>query len=182
MTLSAEKFIEHAVYDAKKRHERYMKTRRLKGRQHGQNQDTGPGRPGEKAGPAPVNKTVANQQASNARQIADLKARLSELRAKLQSLLAEVTSSSSSSSSSSKSGEGSSSKGKPMTAQEKADARKASQKYRDTHPSKDKKSSSKSTPTKEEQIAHIRAIIADVESKLRAALEKARTQTASNGR
>lgn len=180
MPKNAEAFIEHAIYDKQKRHERYMRTRQLKGRQHSQGQDSG-SKQSKDTGPAPATKTIANQQASVARQVAALRGRLEDLRAKLQSLLAEASSSSSSSSSSSTSG-GSSSKGKPMTAQEKADARKASQKYRDTHPNKDKKSTSKSTPTKEEQIAHIRAVIADVESKLRAALEKARTQTASNGR
>lgn len=185
MLRSVDDVIAHAVYDPVARRQRYLETRQLKGRDKGQ-QDSGGG--GDNVRPinsAPSLHAKANAAASNARQAAALKARLETLRSALKKLLAEVESDSSSkdSSSSSKSKGGSNKGDKPMTAKEKADARKASEKYRKEHPQKTDKSKDKpDKPTKEEQIAHIRSVIKDVKAKLQSVLEQARTETASNGR
>jgi hypothetical protein len=185
MPLSVDEVIAHAVYDPVARRQRYLEKRQLKGRQKGQQNSDGGGNNVRPIKTAPSLHAKANADASSARQVAALKARLETLRSALKKLLAEVetTPSSKDSSSSSKSKGGSNKGDKPMTATEKADARKASEKYRKEHPQKtDKAKDTPNQPTKEEQIAHIRSVIKDVRAKLQSVLEQARTQTASNGR
>lgn len=186
MLSSVDEVLAHAgVYDPAARRERYLQDRLLKGRAGGQQPDSGGNQSGGTGGgSAPVLRTKAQQAASATRQVAALQARLSSLKGALQKLLAEAVSSSSSatpSSSSTKKG-GATEKGEPSTAAEKADARKASEKYRDKNPEKTKDDANKAEPTKEEKIAHLRSVIKGVESQLRAALERARNQTAPNSR
>jgi hypothetical protein len=173
--------ISHAIYDPAARRERYLKTRQLKGRQKAGEADPNARPDRRTVRVASSRHAQANRAASQARQVAAFRERLTNLRAQLEKLLASAGTTSKTSSSSSKSGS-SSAKGKPMTAKEKADARKASEKYRKEHPTKKTDTPDKTAPTKEEQIKHLRAVIADVESKLRAAIVRAQTQTASNGR
>lgn len=182
------------VYDPNARRERYLRDRELKGRRPGQQPINGQSRNGSSSSVSavltrgPNLQTQANQAASATRQAAALRGRLTTLRAALTKLLAEAKSGSSSTSSSSSSKKGGGSEKsdgpkKPQTAKQKAAAEKAlkeAQKER----AKDQKAEpdKKEAPSKEEQIAHLRSVIKDVEGKLRAVLERARPQTASNGR
>jgi len=190
MLSSIEEVLEHAgVYDPVARRQRYLRDRQLKGRRPGAQLTTnGNQSNGSSIGTVAISRTRANQAVSTERQAAELRARLSKLRAALQKLLAEAKSSSSSSSksssSSTKSG-GSSTKNQPQTAKEKAAAKKnleKARKERTKEAAKTPDAKKKTEPTKEEQIAHLRSVIRDVEAKLRAVLDNARTQTASNGR
>lgn len=194
MLNSVDDVLAHAgIYDPAARRERYLRNRQLKGRKPGAtidkkddprfNNESGI-KEDTSNGPKLIGKN--KQAASTARQAAALKSRLASLRAELKKLLADAGSSSSSSStssSSSKSGGSSKTSSKPKTAKQKQAAReslKEAQKERAKEA--DKKPEKKDEPTKEERIAHLRSVIKDVESKLRAVLDKARTQTASNGR
>lgn len=196
MPPNVDEILVHAgIYDPTARRQRYLRDRQLKGRQPGStmnksddprfNNESGIK---EDTSNGPSLHTKANQAASNARQVAALKGRLASLKAALQKLLADAKSSSSSdsaSSSSSKKGGGSSSKNEPKTSKQKAAAKKAlveARKERAKDAPAKKEPEEKDTSTKEEKIAHLRSVISDVESKLRAALERARPQTASNGR
>lgn len=191
----------HAGYDPVARRERYLRERQLKGRHRlvanppkaGQGSRVvdanAPGSTVHTRAPNLV--SAANQAASNARQVAALKSRLASLHAALEKLLAEAKAKSSSSSSTTKSKALSVTpvQKRPKTAAQKAAAKKALDKARQVEkskaaatPNKPATTTTATTRTPEQQIAHIRAVISDVEAKLRAALEKARTQTASSGR
>lgn len=189
MLSNVDEVLAHAgVYDPAARRQRYLENRQLKGRKPGQAPD--PGHDSSSTGPPaakPGLHTVANQAVSSARQVAALQARLSTLKAALQKLLAEAESSSSSdstSSSSTKKGGESPDANKPQTAKQKAASKKALEEAQKERAKEAKKNPEpkKAEPTKAEKIAHLRSVIADVQTKLRAALEKARNQTASNGR
>jgi hypothetical protein len=178
-------------YDPAQRHERYLRSRQLKGRQSGGQQLTGGG--GQGSAPpglsAHVNRTAILQSQSNARQVAVIKGKLGVLKKHLAELLAKKKASSSSDSKSSdskssKSGDGQkSTNNQPKTAAQKAAAKKSLEKAQ-----KERAKQAKATPDKkpdmtlDEQISHTRAVIADVETKLHVAIEQARNQTASNGR
>ena len=201
MGLEVDDVIAHAVYDPVARRARYLASRKLKGRQPSTTA-TPPPKAGQgsrivdSAVPgsnrhvsAQAWETAQQQAESNARQVAAIKGRLNDLKAHLQELLAkkkaEATSSSSSKSSTSTTKDSKSSN-QPKTAKQKAAAKEALKKAQ-----KERAKQQKSTPDKQEggtsltldeQITHTRAVITDVETKLRAALDGARTQTASNGR
>jgi hypothetical protein len=156
-------------YDPAQRHERYLRSRQLKGRQSGGQQLTGGG--GQGSAPpglsAHVNRTAIH---------------LAELLAKKKA--SSSSDSKSSDSKSSKSGDGQkSTNNQPKTAAQKAAAKKSLEKAQ-----KERAKQAKATPDKkpdmtlDEQISHTRAVIADVETKLHVAIEQARNQTASNGR
>lgn len=187
MLSSVDEVLAHAgVYDPAARRERYLRNRELKGRAPGQTDDAGgdPAGNGNSSGPSSVPVTQVNAAASATRQVAALKARLASLQAALQKLLADAESSSSSetSSSSTKKGGSETKDGpeKPKTAKQKAAAKEA---LKEAQKERAKEADKKpDEPTKEEKIAKLRATISDVQSKLRAALERARNQTASNGR
>jgi hypothetical protein len=189
--------IAHAVYDPVARRQRYLKSRRLKGRNP-------PAAPPPKVGlgsrvvevgnaasafhpGAHVNKTAVAQAASNARQVAAIRGRLNDLKSHLKELLAkkkqEATSSSSSDSSKK---DTKSSKSEPKTAKQKAAAKealkKAQQERAKDQKTKPDKQEGGTSLSLDEQITKTRAVITDVETKLRAAIDSARTQTASNGR
>jgi len=189
--------IAHALYDPAARRQRYLKTRQLKGRRGGGNQPPSNGGRQGNGPPAPsghVNRTAVTQAASNARQVAAIRGRLSDLKAHLNELLAkkkqEATKGKSSSDSSKKSGDSKDTKkgpDKPQTAKQKAAAKEALKKAqkeraKDQKKEPDKKPTGGTSLSLDEQITKTRAVITDVETKLRAAIDGARTQTASNGR
>lgn len=202
MPRSVDDVIQHAAYDPVARRERYLKTRQLKGR-NGSVQAI----PAPKAGVGSrvveggnassnvhANRTQAIQAASAARQVAQIEGRLGTLKKHLNELLAkqkaEAGSSSdskSSDSTSSKSGGGTKGDSKPKTAAQKAAAKDAlakaqKERAKDQKATPDKKDETKTAPSLQEQIDKTRAVISDVESKLKAAKDLARNQTASNGR
>lgn len=193
--------IAHAVYDPVARRQRYLKTRQLKGRHPAPP-------PAPKVGlgsrtvdsNAPLSTTHVStartrQQLSNARQeaqVAQIRGRLSALKAHLNELLAKkkaAATSSSSSDSSKKSEDSKDTKNtpsKPKTAKQKAAAKEALKKAQKERAKEAKQEPNKKTGgtslSLDEQITKTRAVITDVETKLRAAIDSARTQTASNGR
>lgn len=196
MGLEIDDVIAHAVYDPVARRQRYLKSRQLKGRQKGAVQPTPKVGVGSRvvgdnpASSLHVNLTQAAQAASTARQVSAIQGRLNDLKAHLNELLAkkkqEATSSSSSDSSKSESKDSKTSPSKPKTAKQKAAAKEALKKAQ-----KERAKDQKAEPNKpeggtslslDEQITKTRAVITDVETKLRAAIESARTQTASNSR
>lgn len=198
MVLSIDDVIAHAVYDPVARRERYLRDRQLKGHKKGQTPVPKAGVGSRVVGDNPnsashpsvhVNRSQIQQAASNARQVAAIKGRLADLKAHLNELLAkkkaESTSSSSSDSSKSDSKD-SKSTSEPKTAKQKAAAKEALKKAQ-----KERAKDQKAEPDKQEggvslsldeQITKTRSVISDVETKLRAAIDSARTQTASNGR
>lgn len=207
--MEVEDVIAHAVYDPVGRHLRYLKSRQLKGRQPGRNINAVPkiglgsrvidaNRPMSGKHVPTHATTAAVQAASNARQIAEIRGRLSSLKAHLAELLAKQKQAATKAkkSSSSNSSKTSSTKpqtaaqkaaaNKPKTAKQKAAAKQALKKAQATRAQNQKNAPNK--PTGEaslslsEQITKTRAVITDVETKLRAAIDRARTQTASNGR
>lgn len=192
MALDVEDVIAHAVYDPVARRERYMRTRKLKGRQP-------VGRTPPKAGVgsrivdanAPlstihVSATAARQAESDARQVAAIQGRLSKLKAHLAELLAQKKASSTSkpksSSSTSKTDTKKTTNSKPKTAAQKQAAKESLKKAQEARAKEQKATPDKTPLTLDEQITRTRAVIADVETKLRAALDRAHPQTASNGR
>lgn len=200
MPRSVDDVIHSAVYDPAKRHQQYLRTRQLKGRRNG----VGPPKAGLGSRIVDANApgstvhvskarmdAAARQAASNARQIAQIKGRLNTLRAHLKELLAKQKASSSSSSksstsSSSKTDEGTKGTSKPKTAAQKAAAKKSLAKAQQARAQQQKaepdQKETKTPVSLTEQIATTRAVISQVETKLRTAIEQARTQTASNGR
>lgn len=199
MQYSVEDVIQHAAYDPVARRQRYLKNRQLKGRQPGQ-------APPSKAGvgsrvvdvnslnsashpSVSINRTQAAAAASNARQVSAIKGRLNDLKAHLNELLAkkkQESTSSSSSDSSKTSSKDSKTSNQPKTAKQKAAAKEALKKAQ-----KERAKDQKAEPDKpeggtslslDEQITKTRTVISDVEMKLRAAINSARTQTASNCR
>mgnify|MGYP001588856397 CR=1 FL=1 len=195
MPSSVDDILAHAgVYDPTARRQRYLRDRELKGRGPGQPPPGGQSSNGSSSGGGSSGSgsvlslhTKANQAVSATRQAAALRARLTTLRSALEKLLAEAKSGSSSTSSSSskKGGSEDKSKGpdKPQTAKQKAAAENALKKAQEERAKQQKaEPDKKEAPSKEEQIAHLRSVIKDVESKLRAVLDRARPQTASNGR
>ena len=205
MALDVDDIIAHAVYDPVARRQRYLKTRQLKGRQKGTAPQPAPkagvgsrvvetGRSDSSLHPSgQVNRTKAAQAASNARQVAAIQGRLGKLKAHLNELLAkkktESKSSSSSDSSKSETKDSTKASSEPKTAKQKAAAKEALKKAQKER-AKDQKAEPNKPDTQEggtslsldEQITKTRAVITDVETKLRAAINSARTQTASNGR
>lgn len=178
-------------YDPNQRHLRYLRNRQLKGRAGGGNAAGGGGSGGgtSTSSGVHVNRTQLTQEASSARQVAQIKGRLNGLKAHLKELLAKQKASSSSDSKSSdtKSSKSGATKSpadnKPKTAKQKAAAKEALAKAQ-----KERAKTQKAKPDKKpdlslsEQIDKTRAVIKDVESKLATVIEQARTQTASNGR
>lgn len=201
MPRSVEDVIAHAAYDPVARRQRYLKNRQLKGRNKSAQSTPAP-RPGigsrvvesgNSASNLHANRTAITQAASSARQVAQIQGRLNVLKKHLSDLLAKKKASSSSDSTSSDS-KSSKSEGatkadsKPKTAAQKAAAKKALKKAQETR-AKEQKTTPDKTDTKtktdatlDEQIAKTRSVISDVETKLRAAMDRARNQTASNGR
>ena len=181
-------------YDPAQRHERYLRQRQLKGRQGG-SVDPGAGGGGNfnpPGGLPHVNRTQAQQAASSARQIAQIKGRLSNLKAHLKELLAKQKAEQAKSSSSSKSSTSTASKSgatkgptPPQTAKQKQAAQQNVKKAQQASAAKQKATPDqkpKELPL-EDQIVRTRAIISVVESKLKTAIEQSSTsQTASNGR
>ena len=197
--MDVEDVIAHAVYDPVARRQRYLKNRQLKGRHPSAFPKMGVGSrvidsnaPGSGVHVPTVGTAAARQAASNARQVAAIRGRLSDLKAHLNELLAkkkQAATSSSSSDSSKKSADSKDTKkgpDKPQTAKQKAAAKEALKKAQKERAKNQKKEPDKKTGgtslTLDEQITKTRAVITDVETKLRAAIDGARTQTASNGR
>jgi hypothetical protein len=198
--LSVDDVIAHAVYDPVARRQRYLKTRQLKGRKSGGVKigigsriiDANTPIGSSKHYSGHVNVTQARQAASAAKQIADIKGRLDQLRSHLKDLLAKKaaqnqtqtkskTSSSSKTEPSTKSN--SSAADKPKTAKQKQAAKESLKKAQEVRAQQQKQEpNAKPDLTLDEQITRTRAVIADVQTKLRTAIERARTQTASNGR
>lgn len=201
MPLNVDDVIAHAVYDPVARRERYLKSRQLKGRKPGQ-------LPQPKAGlgsriidaNAPqstrhdarglsANRTKAVQAASTVRQIAEIKGRLNKLYSHLKELLAkkEAESTGQSKKTSSKTSTATKDTSKspnsqPKTAKQKAAAKESLKKAQEQR-AKDQKATPDKVPlTLDEQITRTRAVITDTETKLRAVMTSAQTQTASNGR
>lgn len=202
MALDVDDIIAHAVYDPVARRQRYLKSRQLKGRKKGTAPQPAPkagvgsrvvetGRSDSALHPTgQVNRTRAAQAASNARQVAAIQGRLNDLKAHLNELLAKKkaesksSSSSDSSKSESKDSKEASTKGadKPKTAKQKAAAKEALKKAQKER-AKDQKAEPDKPDTQEggtslsldEQITKTRAVITDVETKLRAAIDSART-------
>lgn len=191
--------IAHAIYDPVARRQRYLRKRQLKGRQPGQQ-----GAPFPKAGQGSrvvdanmpgstrhVNLTELAAKHSAERQIAAIRGRLSALKAHLAELLAKKKQASTSSKPATKSTASSSATkpatpAQPKTAKQKAAAKASLKKAQLARASQQKAVPNQVTPattlTLDEQITRTRAVIADVETKLRTAIEQLRTQTASNGR
>lgn len=194
--------IAHALYDPAARRQRYLKSRQLKGRgtrNINEFPKMGVGSrvvdssaPGSGVHVQTDATAAARQAASNARQVAQIKGRLSSLKAHLSELLAkkkQAATSSSSSDSSKKSADSKDTKkgpDKPQTAKQKAAAKEALKKAQ-----KERAKDQKAEPDKQtggtslsldDQITKTRSVITDVETKLRAAVDSARTQTATNGR
>jgi hypothetical protein len=162
-------------YNPQQRHDYYEAHKKLKGRQTSVKDPSG----GSTAKVIPIKKaprvSVANQAASEAR-VSAIRDRLNTLRDALQKALAEKSSSSSTASSSDKK--------KPVTdkalsAKDRAAAKKASQKYRDSHK---QEIAAKAKTIDNMSVDELRSAIQKVEANLRAAVQQARTQTASNGR
>jgi hypothetical protein len=189
--------IAHAVYDPVARRQRYLKSRQLKGRQ--KNFVPPPPKVGQGSrvvdaenanSSLHVNRTAAIQAASTARQAAAIRGRLSDLKAHLAELLAQkkaaATSSSKTASSKTAAKKTASTPAKPKTAKQKAAAKQALKKAQATRAKTQKavpnKKPAPTSLTLDEQITKTRAVITDVETKLRAVVDSARTQTASNGR
>lgn len=201
MSFDVDDVIAHAVYDPVARRQRYLQSRQLKGRQKAVQPSPKAGVGSRVVGDNPnstshpsaggvhVNRTKAMQAASSARQVAAIRGRLDALKSHLDELLAkkkqEATSSSSSDSSKSDTKDTKSSS-EPKTAKQKAAAKEALKKAQ-----KERAKDQKAEPDKQEggtslsldeQITRTRSVITDVQTKLRAAIESARTETASNGR
>lgn len=198
--MEVEDVIAHAVYDPQARRERYLKTRKLKGRQRANAQGSGHFGLGSRVVDANIpvassgHGTKANlsakarQQASDARQIAQITGRLNALKAHLQVLLAqkkkESTSSKtdkkSSTSSSSSTTSGGTKASQPKTAKQKQAAKESLKKAQEARAKQqkatpDKKPAPAPSLSLDEQIKRTRATIADVETKLRTAIEQSRT-------
>lgn len=180
--------IAHAVYDPVARRQRYLKSRQLKGRQPGIGKTLtahvgGRPRPGSPSAgnhvndKSHVNRTAVMQAASNARQVAAIRGRLSDLKAHLSELLAQKKAEATSSKKTP--AKKTSTPAKPKTAKQKAAAKKALKKAQAARAKTQKATTSLSL---DEQITKTRAVITDVETKLRAVVDSARTQTASNSR
>lgn len=188
--------VQHA-YDPVARRQRYLKTRRLKGRQPGQHPQPAPkmgvgsrvvegGNPRSSFHAAP-NKTAARQAASVARQVAAIQGRLDSLKSHLNELLAkkkaEASSSSSSNSKEKSSTDTSTAKNAgpapPKTAAQKAAAKKALAKAQDARAKEQKATPDAKEPktslSLDEQISKTREVISDVEAKLKSVKEQART-------
>lgn len=203
--MDVEDVIAHAVYDPNARRERYLKTRKLKGRRKvvppvrapigvgSRVVDINAPQSGKFRASNAKNLSILAAQQSSARQIAQITGRLNTLKAHLQELLAkkkqESTSSKtdkkSSTSSSSSTKSGGNTNTQPKTAKQKQAAKESLKKAQEAR-AKDQKATpdKKKAPslTLDEQITRTRAVISDVEAKLRTAKEQSRTQTASNGR
>ena len=192
--------IAHAVYDPVARRERYLKNRQLKNRQRatpapkiGQGSrvvDANIPKASADHGIKANLDAAARQAASNARQVTALRGRLDDLKAHLAELLAkkkaEATKGKSSSDSSKKSTDKTAANTgptKPKTAKQKQAAKEALKKAQTERAKQAKLEPNKPTGgpsgTLDEQITQARAVITDVETKLRAAIDSARTQTAS---
>lgn len=186
--------IAHAIYDPAARRKRYLQSRQLKGRKppvgpvhiqtvDGRREVDGGTRIRNQSLPTGhVNRTAVSQAASNARQVAAIRGRLSDLKAHLSELLAKKKQEATSSSSSDSSKKTPSSNSKPKTAKQKAAAKKALKEAQKQRAKEPKKQQGGTSLTLDEQITKARSVITDVETKLRAAIDSARTQTASNGR
>lgn len=179
--------LQHA-YDPQKRHEYYLRTRQLKGRQKGQQDQTSGRTSSARVSTIKKHHQQPDMQTSVEalrRRLESLKRVLAELvkKAKARSGVETKSSSSSSKSSSSKSGGGSKSDRKPLTAKQKEEARKRSKDWRDKH---------KQTKSPTNEIASLKKQIKEIEAKIQAALEKDRQRqhassmsnqkTASKGR
>lgn len=193
--------IAHAVYDPVARRQRYLKGRQLKGRRPGlvtptpkvgvgsRVVDSGGARSSiHRSAPGSA---AAKQAASNARQVAAIQGRLSDLRAHLSELLAKKKAEATSSSSSDSSKSDTKDTKKSSTPQHKTAKQKAAAKESLKKAQKERAKDQKTEPDKQEggtslsldeQITKTRSVITDVQTKLRAAIDSARTQTASNGR
>lgn len=194
---SVDDVIAHAVYDPVARRQRYLKNRQLKGRQPGivpikvgqgsrvvdlQAPNTG-------LHASRAKKIAAdNAAASQARQVAAIKAKLADLKAQLNKLLVQAKADQKSSASKSSTTKKSTAPSKPKTAAQKAAAKKSLAKAQKASAAAKKAAPNqpaKPTPTArtpQEQISHLRTVISDTEAKLRAAIESTRQKTASNGR
>lgn len=191
--------LRHAgVYDPAARHLRYIQNRQLKGRRPAATPMSRVGQGSrvvdseDHNSGAHVSLTKQQQAASEARQVAAIKSRLDGLREQLNKLLAEQkadnksSDSKKSSDSSTSDKKDSSTPDKPKTAAQKAAAKKALKKAQEER-AKDQKAApdQKDKPearSTQEKIDHLRSVISDTEEKLRAAIERARNKTASNGR
>lgn len=176
--------IHAAEYDPAKRHEAYLRSRKLKGRKRGEQQTGSGGRAPAKA-KAPVKKPAGHSAEVEAlrRRLESLKRVLADLVDQAKKRSGVESKSSASKSSSSKSGGGTSkSDRKPLTEKQKKEAAQRSKDWREKH-----KDPSKTGGTEIEQL---RAQIKDIQAKIQAALEKDRqrqqakskTPTATKGR
>ncbi len=189
------------VYDPVARRQRYLRDRQLKGKTAAVQPTPGPklgqgsrraevGLAGSGTHAMTARTARERQLASNARQVAQIKDRLDGLHEQLRKLLAEQKASSSSASTKSSASTSSNQNStptpgpsKPKTAAQKAAAKKALKKAQDARAKEQKQQPDQKQPmTTSEKIDHLRTVISDTEDQLRAALERARTQTASNSR
>lgn len=200
MDLEVDDIIAHALYDPVARRQRYLKNRQLKGRKQGATPPPTPkvglgsrvvesGNTGSALHPGVhVNRTAVMQAASNARQVAAIRGRLNDLKSHLSELLAKKKQEATGSSDSKKSTttDSTSSKSQPKTAKQKAAAKEALKKAQKVRAEKQKAEPDKqqggTSLSLDDQITKTRSVITDVETKLRDAIDSARTQTASNGR
>jgi chromosome segregation ATPase len=189
LTHSDSEELRHA-YDPVKAREYYLRTRELKGRKPGKGKEVG-SRPSPKGvvrsnRADKASKTTAQKRTEQAARVKALKGKLDRLQDLLKQLTEKVNkksrsgddakSSSDKSSSSSKSGGGSkdSKDRKPLTAKQKADARKrAKESYEKSKPNPEDTSTAKDY---EQKIADVREQIRKIQQQLR----EARSQTSSN--
>lgn len=165
-----------APYDPVARKRYYEEHKHLKGRQKGSAPPSTGGRPVRSIRSAPSLHSATNQAASQKR-VAAIRDRLSKLRTALQAALKAAQARESSSTTQTKSDTTKSTT--PTTAKEKADARAASKKYRDTHK---QEIAAKRKAISDMTVDELRSAIKTAEANLRAAVQQARNQTAPTGR
>lgn len=180
-----EEFLEHAdrVYDAQRAHDYYLRTRRLKGRQAGQ-QETTSGRGGRTAPKLATRHPGGTRHQQAKEQLAALQHRLERLREALDVLLKEakgrsgiktpVKKSPAKAAADSKSGGGSKEK---LTAKQKREAAKRSADYRKKHP--EKSTVSPEAKSVEQKIKDVRETIRKVKEDIAKAMEAAQRKTAT---
>lgn len=157
-----------APYNPQKAHDYYVRTRQLKGRRKGQATVTVKGRSG---GTVQLTKQqLVEQQAYAAKRVGEIKQKLSDLKKELEKRMAEAHKADAKAK-------------KGPTAADKREAAKESKQYRDKHKqqltNKRKRAAAKKPAadhkSKTTSVAKLKSQIADIESKLKAAVERQRS-------
>ena len=157
-----------APYDPQKAHDYYIRTRQLKGRRKGQTTVTVKGRHG---GTVQLTKQqLVEQQAYAAKRVGEIKQKLSDLRHELEKRMAEA-----------RKADAKAKRG--PTAADKREAAKQSKQYRDKHKQQltnKRKRAAADKPAadhkpKTTSVEELKAKISEVESRLKAAVERQRS-------